>query len=52
MFREIKESIFEFKKYERDLTKEEIEKIIYNEVKIYYPDVKLSKVRELVDKYF
>ncbi len=52
MFREIKESIFEFKKYERDLNKEEIEKLIYNDVKIKYPGVKLSEVKKLIDKYF
>lgn len=52
MRRIIKELIYEFKKYERDLSKEEIEKEVYNAVKILYPGVKLYKVKELVDKNF
>lgn len=52
MYRIIKEVIYEFKKYERDLSKEEIEKEIYNAVKIQCPGVELSKVKKLVDKHF
>lgn len=52
MKRIIEEVIYEFIKYGTDLSKEEIIKLTYNEVKVYYPCVKLSKVKEMVEKYF
>ena len=52
MYRKIKEVIMEFKKYDRDLSKEEIEKEVYNAVKIEYPYVKLSIVKREINKRF
>ena len=52
MYRKIKEVIGDFKKYERDLSRDEIEKGVYNAVKIEYPGVELSIVKKLVDKHF
>ncbi len=52
MKRVIREIIYEFKKYERDLSIEEIEKLIYNATKIQCPGVKLSIVKREVNKHF
>ncbi len=52
MIKKIREVILEFKKYERDLSKEDIEREVYNTVKTEYPSVKLSIVKKFVSKYF
>jgi hypothetical protein len=52
MQRLIQEWICEFKKYERDMTKEEIVISIFNEVKLIYSNVEKRKVQEEVEKYF
>lgn len=52
MQRLIQEWICEFKKYERDMTKEEIVISIFNEVKLIHPIVKTCKIQDEVEKHF
>lgn len=51
MYRVIKELIYEFKKFEREFSREEAIRIIYNEAKLSYPGVTKSKVQEMVESY-